>query len=50
MILITEDGAEVLSADLPLDIDEIEALMQEPGLLERYPALLPPLGPADTNQ
>jgi Xaa-Pro aminopeptidase len=43
MILITKDGVEILSQDLPLDIEAIEAMMQEPGLLERYPALLPAL-------
>lgn len=46
MIVITEHGAEVLSSDLPLDIEEIEAMMAEPGILERYPRVLPPLGGA----
>jgi Xaa-Pro aminopeptidase len=40
MILIREDGVEVLSDALPRDIDAIERLMQEaPGLLQSYPAL-----------
>lgn len=43
VILITPDGAEVLSRDLPMDIDDIEAMMHEDGLLQRYPRLLPPL-------
>lgn len=49
MILITERGAEILSSDLPLDIDAIEAMMAEPGILERYPRVLPPLDPSGTN-
>lgn len=36
-ILITERGAEILSDFVPLDLDEIEALMREEGLLQRYP-------------
>ena len=32
MVLITEDGAEVLSKDLPKDPDEIERLMKAPSL------------------
>ncbi|MFQ5742094.1 MAG: aminopeptidase P N-terminal domain-containing protein [Acidobacteriota bacterium] len=37
MILITEDGAENLSGFLPMEMDEIEALIAEDGLLQRYP-------------
>ena len=37
VILITEDGAENLSAFVPMDIDGIETLMQEDGLTELYP-------------
>ena len=37
VILITADGAENLSEFVPLDMDAIEALMAEPGLLDRYP-------------
>lgn len=38
MIIITEDGAEVYSDFLPRDIESIEMLMQEDGLLQKYPA------------
>ncbi len=38
-ILITERGVEVMSGFLPLEIEEIESLMQEKGLLEQYPSL-----------
>ncbi len=37
VILITEDGAENLSAFLPMDIDGIEKVMKEEGLLQSYP-------------
>jgi len=36
VILITEDGAENLSAFLPMDIDGIEAVMKEEGLIQSY--------------
>lgn len=45
MIVIRDDGAEVLSADLPMDIEGIEALMSEQGLLEAYPLQIEPLDP-----
>jgi Xaa-Pro aminopeptidase len=37
VVVITSDGAEVLSDFVPRRIDEIEALMAEEGLLQRYP-------------
>ena len=37
VILITRDGAENLSGFVPMDIDGVEALMQEEGLMELYP-------------
>jgi Xaa-Pro aminopeptidase len=37
MILITESGAENMSGFVPMDIDGIEALIAEEGLLQRYP-------------
>jgi len=40
VILVTEDGAENLSEFVPLEMDAIEALMAEPGLLELYPSAL----------
>lgn len=36
MILVTEDGHEILSKMLPLDPDDIERLMAEKGVLEWY--------------
>ena len=36
-ILVTETGAEVLSDFVPRQLDQIEKLMKEPGMLQRYP-------------
>jgi Xaa-Pro aminopeptidase len=37
LFVITETGAEILSRFLPMDIDGIEKLMREEGLLQHYP-------------
>lgn len=37
LIVITEKNAEILSDFVPMGIDEIEKLMREEGLLQRYP-------------
>jgi len=44
MVFITETGAEIVSTDAPWDIDAIEKLMKEEGMLERYPRVYPPPG------
>ena len=36
VILIKEDGAENLSGFVPMEMDAIEALMKEDGLLQTY--------------
>ena len=36
-ILMTQDGPEVLSDYFPIEIEDVDALMREPGLLQRYP-------------
>jgi len=36
VILIKEDGAEILTAFLPMEMDDIEMLMKEDGLLQMY--------------
>ncbi len=41
MLLVTEDGVENLSAAAPLEIDAIEKVMAEEGLLQRYERHLP---------
>lgn len=45
MIFITDKGAEVVSNDAPWDIDAIEKVMKEEGMLERYPRVIPPPTP-----
>jgi Xaa-Pro aminopeptidase len=37
MILITDTKAEIMSDFVPMDIDSIERLMKEDGMLQRYP-------------
>ncbi|MBI3787284.1 MAG: aminopeptidase P family protein [Ignavibacteriales bacterium] len=37
LIVITEKGAEIVSDFVPMDIDGIEKLMREEGMLQRYP-------------
>jgi len=41
MIFITDKGAEVVSNDAPWDIDAIEKVMKEEGMLKRYPRVYP---------
>ena len=38
MIFVTENGVEIYSDFLPRDIESIEKIMREPGLLQQYPA------------
>jgi Xaa-Pro aminopeptidase len=37
-VVVTEDGIENLTADAPLELEDVEALIEEPGLLDRFPA------------
>jgi len=37
-IVVTEDGLENLTVDAPLELDDVEALMTEHGLLQAFPA------------
>ena len=37
LIVIGETKAEIVSDWLPMDMDAIEKVMQEPGILQRYP-------------
>jgi Xaa-Pro aminopeptidase len=43
LIIITENGREVVSDFVPMDIPAIESLIREDGLLQRYPAAPPSL-------
>jgi len=38
MIIVTEDGVEVITDHVPRDIEGIEALMNEEGILQKFPA------------
>ncbi|MDA0836478.1 MAG: Xaa-Pro peptidase family protein [Planctomycetota bacterium] len=38
-IVVTEDGIENLTDAAPLELDDVEQVMHEEGLLQRYPAL-----------
>lgn len=37
-IVVTEDGVENLTVEAPLELDDVEVLMKEPGLLQAFPA------------
>jgi Xaa-Pro aminopeptidase len=37
LVVVTETGAEVVSEWLPMDMDAIEKVMKEEGMLQRYP-------------
>jgi Xaa-Pro aminopeptidase len=37
-VVVTDDGIENLTADAPLELEDVEALIVEPGLLDRFPA------------
>lgn len=37
MVLVTEKGSENMSAFVPMEIEEIENLMKEEGMVQRYP-------------
>ena len=42
MIVITDTGARVISDFVPMDIDGIEKVMKEEGMLQRYPRMKAP--------
>ena len=37
LIIITETGKEIVSDFVPLEMDAIEQLMKQEGMLQRYP-------------
>ena len=41
LVIITDTGKEIPSAFVPMDIERIEQLMKEPGMLQRYPKDVP---------
>ncbi len=44
-IVVTDTGVENFTSDAPLELDDVETLMKEEGLLDRYPADAFPLFP-----
>lgn len=38
-VLVTQDGVEILTGSAPWDLDAVETLMQEEGILQKYPPL-----------
>ena len=44
-VVVTENGVENFTEDAPLELDEVEALMKEEGMVQRYPADAFPLLP-----
>ncbi|HZT41699.1 MAG TPA: aminopeptidase P N-terminal domain-containing protein [Chthonomonadaceae bacterium] len=41
-VAVTEEGVEVLTALAPLDLDDVEAVMREDGLLQQFPPVAHP--------
>ena len=39
IVVVTEDGVEKLSANLPIEMDDIEQLIQEDGIVQARPAV-----------
>ena len=39
-VVVTEDGVENLTAAAPLELDEVESLLQEPGMVQQYPPVV----------
>jgi Xaa-Pro aminopeptidase len=39
-LLITEDGYENLTAEAPLDLDDVEAVIGTGGMVQSHPAIL----------
>ena len=37
-VVVTEDGCENLTAGAPLEMDEVEATMRKPGMIQQFPA------------
>jgi len=40
VVVVTEDGVENLSANLPIEMDDLERLWQEEGIVQRRPAVM----------
>jgi Xaa-Pro aminopeptidase len=40
VVVVTEDGVENLSANLPIEMDDLENLWQEQGIVQKRPAVM----------
>ena len=40
VVVVTEDGVEILSANLPIEMDDLEKLWQEEGIVQKRPAVM----------
>ena len=40
-VVVTESGCENLTSEVPLELDEMESLMGEVGLLQKLPPMMP---------
>jgi Xaa-Pro aminopeptidase len=41
-VVVTEDGVEILTDSAPWELDEVEKLMKEKGILQKYPPVFDP--------
>jgi Xaa-Pro aminopeptidase len=39
VVVVTKDGVENLSANLPVEMDDLEALWREQGIVQKRPAV-----------
>ena len=39
IVVVTEDGVEKLSANLPIEMDDIERIIREDGIVQDRPAI-----------
>ena len=40
VVVVTEDGVENLSANLPIEMDDLESLWREEGIVQKRPAVM----------
>ena len=40
VVVVTEDGVENLSANLPIEMDVLESLWREEGIVQKRPAVM----------
>ena len=40
VVVVTEDGVENLSANMPIEMDDLESLWREEGIVQKRPAVM----------